>query len=67
MQNSDEASPSNIMAGPALLVKMLITLDCMYVLFKFYLLVYFNIAEHLVCKTVTRLHRASFWPVERFK
>ena len=29
MQNGDEASPSNILAGQALLVKMLITLDRM--------------------------------------
>ena len=29
MKNGDEASPSNILAGQALLVKMLITLDRM--------------------------------------
>ena len=29
MQNGDEASPSNILAGQAIIVKMLITLDHM--------------------------------------
>ena len=34
--------------------------------FKFCILMYFNIVQPLPCKTVTRLHRASFWPVELF-
>ena len=63
MQNGDEASPSNILAGQALLVKMLITLDNMV---YFVQILYTYISYHcleLVCKTVTRLRRASFWPV----
>ena len=35
-----------------------------YFWFKFCILTYFNIVQPLVCKTVTRLHRASFWPVK---
>ena len=27
---------------------------------------YFNIAQPLVCETVMRLHRATFWPVKLF-
>ena len=61
MQNGDEDSPSNILAGQALLVKMRITLDAWYILFRFCKLMYFNIVQQLVCKTVTRLHLASFW------
>ena len=37
-----------------------------YIHFKFCIPMYFNIAQPLVCKTVTRLHRASFWPVVFF-
>ena len=113
MQNGDEASPSIILAGQALLVKMLITLEphgifasnfvylCIFTLsshchakrwrgfvghhfglsssfsenahnsstlwyihFKFCILMYFNIVRPLPFKTVTRLCRASFWPVK---
>ena len=62
MQNGDEASPSIILAGLALLVKMLITLEmCGAFGSKISLLMYFNIVQQLVCKTVTRrLHLASF-------
>ena len=116
MQNGDEASPSIILAGWALLVKMLITLEphgifasnfvylCIltlsshchakrwrgfvehhfgrsssfsenahnswtpwYIHFKFCILMYFNIVRPLPCKTVTRLCRASFWPVKPLK
>ena len=35
--------------------------------FRFCILMYFNIVHPLVCQTVMRLHRASFWPVELFK
>ena len=34
-----------------------------YIFFKFCILMYFNIVQPLPCKTVTRLCRASFWPV----
>ena len=27
---------------------------------------YFNIFQPLLCKTLTRLHRATFWPVKLF-
>ena len=37
-----------------------------YICFKFCILMYFNIVQPLPCKTVTRLCRASFWPVELF-
>ena len=61
MQNGDEASRSIILAGLALLVKMLITLElCGSFGSKLSLLMYFNIVQPLVCKTVTRLHLASF-------
>ena len=61
MRNGDEASPSIILAGLALLVKMLITLEmCGSFGSKISLLMYFNIVQPLVCKTVTRLHLASF-------
>ena len=63
-RNSDEASPSIILAGLAILVKMLITLEpCGSFCSKFLYFIYFNIVQPLVCKTVTRLHLASFgWP-----
>ena len=61
MQNGNEASPSNILAGQALLVKMLITMDRMVYFVKFCILMYFSIVQQLVCKTVTGLHGASFW------
>ena len=114
-EKGDKASPSIILAGQALLVKMLITLElhCIfgsnfvyiyilkfrshwyakrlqsftehhfgrsssfnwnaynswtacYILFKFWILMYFNNVQSLVCKTVSRLHRALFWPVNLF-
>ena len=34
--------------------------------FKHCILMYFNIVQPLVCKKVTRLHGASFWPGEFF-
>ena len=65
MKKGDEASPSIILADPAILVKMLITLEpcCAFGSNFEYLC---SIAQSLVCKTVTRLHRATFWPVELF-
>ena len=67
MQNSDEASSGIIFADQALLVKMLVTLELRF-WFKFcILIVFFNIFQPLVCKTVTRLHRASFLPVKLIK
>ena len=59
MQKGEEASESIILAGRALLVKMLIPLEpC--ICFKLCILMYFNIVQPLVCKMMTRLHRASF-------
>ena len=67
MHNNDEASPSIILAGRALLAKMLVTLERRGLFgLNFCILAYFNIVHPLVCKTVMRLHRASFWPVELF-
>ena len=34
------------------------------ILFKFCILLYFNIVQTLVCETGTRLHRASIWPAK---
>ena len=68
LQNGDEVSPSNIFgwsrsfsenahkSGPHGIF-----------FFKFHIHMYFSIVKQLVCKTVTRLHRASFWPVKLFK
>ena len=65
MQNGDEASPSISLAGQALLMKMLKTLELLGIFwFKFCILLYLKIVQALVCKTVTRLHRASVWPVK---
>ena len=67
LAKGDEASPSIILAGRTPLVKNAHnSWTAWYILFKFCILMYFNIAKSLVCKTVTRLHRASFWPVEPF-
>ena len=63
MQKGDEASPSIILAGQALLVKMLITLERRGIFGSNFL--YLCILT-LVCITVRRLHRASFWTVELF-
>ena len=61
MRNGNYASPSIILAGLALLVKMLIALElCGSFGSKFSLLMYFNSVQPLICKTVTRLHLASF-------
>ena len=63
----DGASPSIILANPALLVKMLITLERRGAYgSNFEYLCMFNIVQPLVCKTVMRLHRASFWPIKLF-
>ena len=64
MQNGDEASPSIIFAGQALLMKMLITLELRGIFCSnfLYILLHFNIVQPLVCETVTRLYRASIWP-----
>ena len=67
MQKGDEASPSIILAGRALLVKMFITLepDGIFGL-NFVHLCILTLSSHWYEKNVTRLHRASFWPVELF-
>ena len=67
MQNGDEALPSIILAGRALLVKMLITVEPHGIFAQIlYTYMYFIIVQPLVCKKVMRLHRASFWPVKLF-
>ena len=67
MQNGEEASPSIILAGQALLVKMLISLGPHGIFCSnFVYLCILNIAQPLICKVVTKLHGASFWPVELF-
>ena len=59
MRNGDEASPSIILAGRSLLVKMLINHElCGSFCSRF--LMYYYIVQPLVCKTVTKLHLASF-------
>ena len=60
MQNGDEASPSIILAGQALFVKMLITLEPRGAFGSNVSLMNSNIVQPLV----TRLHRASFSRVD---
>ena len=67
MQNGDEASQTNSLAGRTLLVKMLITLDRMVYFVQILNTYVFKIVQQLVCTTVTRLRRASFWPVKLSK
>ena len=64
MQNGDEASPSIILAVRAILMKMLVTLELRGIFWSNF--VYYCI---LTCPTagmrkVTRLLRASIWPVK---
>ena len=65
MKKCDEASPSIILAGQALLVKMLITLEPHGIFgSNFVYLCNLTLSSHWYEKKVTRLHRESFWPVE---
>ena len=68
MQKCDEASPSIILAGRALLVKMLITFEPHGIFgSNFVYLCILTLSSHWYeKKNVTRLHRASFWPVDFF-
>ena len=68
MQKGDEASPSIILTGRALLVKMPITPELHGIFGSnfVYLCILTLSSQPLVCKNVTRFHRASFWPVELF-
>ena len=67
MKKCDETSPNIIFAGRALLVKMLITLEPDGILgLNFVYLCILTLSSHCNEKNVTRLHRASFWPVELF-
>ena len=67
MQKGDEASPSIILAGRALLVNMIITLEPHGEFgSNFVYLCILTLSSHWYEKNVTRLHRASFWPVELF-
>ena len=67
MEKGDQASPSIILAGRALLVKMLITFEPhgIFVSNVVYLCI-LTLSSHWYEKNVTRLHRASFWLVELF-
>ena len=60
MRNGYEASPSIILAGLALLVEMLITLEPCGSFGSKFLNMYFHIVQSLVYKTLTRLHLESF-------
>ena len=66
MKKCDDASPSIILAGLALFVKMLITFE-LHGIFgsNFVYLGILTLSSHWYEKR-RRLHRASFWPVELF-
>ena len=66
MKKFDEASPIINLAGLALLVKMPITLEQRGAYVQILNIYVFNIGQPLLCKTLTRLYPASFWPVEPF-
>ena len=66
MHKADDASPSIILASGALLVKILITFEAHGIFGSKFVNMYFNIVHPLASKTVSRIHRASFWPVELF-
>ena len=66
MQNGDEVSPSIILADRALLVKMLITLYRMVYFVQICILMYLNIAQPLVCKTMTRFTEHHFRRLSSF-
>ena len=67
MPNGDEASSSIILFSRAIFIKMVITLELRCIFCShFCLLLYLKIVQMRVCKTVTRTHRASFWPVKLF-
>ena len=67
MNKGDEASPTINLANQALLVNMLITLEPHGIFgLNFVYLCILKIVQPLVCKIVTRLHPASFWPVKLF-
>ena len=62
MKKCDKASPSIILAGRALLVKMLITLEPDGIFgSNFVYLCILTLSSTWYAKTVTRLRRASFW------
>ena len=67
MKKGDEASLSIFFADQALLAQMLITLEPHGIFgSKFAYLCILTLFSHWYAKNVTRLHRASFWPVELF-
>ena len=66
MIKGDRASTSIILAGRALLVKMLITLEPRGI-FSFVCLCILTVSSYWYeNKKVTRLHRPSFWPVKLY-
>ena len=66
MQKGDEASPSIILAGQALLVKMLITLEPRGIFgSNFVYPCILTLSSHWYEKKMTRLHRASLFGVGR--
>ena len=66
MQKGDEASPNIILAGQAPLVKMLITLELHCIFGSNFVYSCILTLPATGIKKVTRLHQASFWPVELF-
>ena len=62
MQNGDEASLGIILPGPDLLVIILITLEPHSIFWSNFAYFYFYTLS-IVCKTETRLHRATVRPV----
>ena len=65
MKKDDEASPSIILAGRALLVKMLIILEPDGIFgSNFVYLCILTLSSHWSEKMVTRHHQAAFWSVD---
>ena len=64
-KKGDEASPSIILAGLTFFCENAHNLNRMVHLVQIlYTIMGLNIVQPLVCKNMTRLHRASVWPVE---
>ena len=67
MQKGDKASPNIILAARALLMKMPINLEPFGIFgSNFVYLGILTLSSRRYEKNVTRLHRASFWPVKLF-
>ena len=67
MKKGDEASPSIILGGQALLVKINITLEPHGIFgSNFVYLCILTLSSHRYEKNVVRLYRASIWAVKLF-